>query len=201
MYELFTIGHSTHTIEHFLELLIRHGITAVCDVRSSPYSRFTPQFNREALKSELLSRQIAYIYLGIELGPRSTDPDCYENGRVQYDRLAETELFQAGLARLRKGIATHRIALMCAEKDAIMCHRMILICRNLRDNNLRIRHILEDGTLEDNRETECRLMEVLNISPDDLFNTLETQIDRAYELQSKRIAFTLQEEQKTHESN
>ena len=53
MLELFTIGHSVHPVEHFVELLKRHGITALCDVRSSPYSRFTPQFNRETLKEEV----------------------------------------------------------------------------------------------------------------------------------------------------
>ena len=103
MLELFTIGHSVHPVEHFVELLKRHGITALCDVRSSPYSRFTPQFNRESLKEEVARHHIAYLYLGAELGPRSADPTCYENGKVQYNRLAAKEIFQQGLGRLAEG--------------------------------------------------------------------------------------------------
>ena len=197
MLELFTIGHSVHSLEHFIELLKTHGVTALCDVRSSPYSRFTPQFNRESLKEELVRRRIAYLYLGAELGPRSSDPACYENGKVQYNRLAAREIFQQGLGRLRKGMATHRIALMCAEKDPLTCHRTILICRNLRGGDITIRHILEDGTLEDNRVTEKRLMKLLKIDPADLFSTEEEQIQRAYDIQGANIAYTLEEGQGT----
>ena len=170
MKELFTIGHSVHTVEGFVELLKRHSITALCDVRSSPYSRYSPQFNRESLKEEILRHRILYIYLGAELGPRSSDPSCYENGKVQYQCLAEREIFQQGLDRLWQGMATYRIALMCAEKDPLSCHRMLLICRNLRGDSILIRHILEDGSLEDNRDTELRLMKLLKIDPADLFS-------------------------------
>ncbi len=125
---IYTIGHSTHPSEKFIELLKRHEITAVCDVRSSPYSQFTPQFNRETIQSELKKHGIAYVYLGKELGPRSDDPGCYENGKVQYDRLAKTDLFHEGIRRAKEGMKSYRIALMCAEKDPIMCHRTILVC-------------------------------------------------------------------------
>ncbi len=193
MKELFTIGHSAHTVEAFAALLKRHDINALCDVRSSPYSRYAPQFNRESLKQEVLKRGIAYIYLGAELGPRSTDLSCYENGKVQYARLAEKEIFQRGLARLRNGMETYRIALVCAEKDPLTCHRTILICRNLRGENICIRHILEDGSLEDNRDAELRLMKLLKIEPADLFSSEEDQIRRAYDLQADKIAYILEE--------
>jgi uncharacterized protein (DUF488 family) len=195
MKELFTVGHSVHTIERFIELLKEHHIDALCDVRSSPYSRYTPQFNRESLKEDILKHRISYIYLGAELGPRSADPDCYENGKVQYKRLAEKDIFQQGLSRLRKGMATYRIALMCAEKDPLTCHRMLLVCRNMRGKDILIRHILEDGTLEDNRDTERRLMKLLKIDPNDLFSTEEEQIQRAYDLQAEKVAYTLEEGQ------
>ena len=175
MLELFTIGHSTHSVETFISLLKMHGITALCDVRSSPYSRFTPQFNREALKDELVRRRVIYIYLGTELGPRSSDPTCYEGGKVQYNRLAGKDIFQQGLLRLRKGMATYRIALMCAEKDPLACHRMLLICRHLRGNDIIIRHILEDGSLEDNQDTEMRLMKQLKIDACAHRNKKQTQ--------------------------
>ncbi len=197
MKELFTIGHSVHAVDGFLELLKRHSINALCDVRSSPYSRYSPQFNRESLREEVLNHGGAYIYLGDELGPRSSDPSCYENGKVQYQRLAEKESFQQGLNRLRKGMENYRIALMCAEKDPLTCHRMILICRQLRGNDIQIRHILEDGSLEDNHETEQRLMKLLKIDPADLFSSEEEQILRAYDLQADKIAYILEEGQKT----
>jgi len=194
---LFTVGHSVHTVERFFELLKRHSINALCDVRSSPYSRYSPQFNRESLKEDVLKRGIAYIYLGAELGPRSSDPTCYVNGKVQYQRLAEKEIFQQGLARLRKGMENYRIALMCAEKDPLTCHRMLLICRHLRGEHIHIRHILEDGSLEDNRDTEQRLMRLLKINPADLFSSEEEQIQRAYDLQADKVAYTMEEGQKT----
>ena len=165
MFELFTIGHSVHPVEHFMELLRGRGITALCDVRSSPYSRFVPRFNRESIKAEAVMHGIAYLYLGAELGPRSPDPSCYESGQVQYKRLAAREIFQQGLGRLRKVMETHHIALMCAEKDPLTCHRMILICRNLAGDDIVIRHILEDGSLEDNQDAEKRLMKLWNIAP------------------------------------
>ncbi|MEN6622978.1 MAG: DUF488 domain-containing protein [Smithella sp.] len=189
MFKLFTIGYSTHSTEYFIELLKKHGITAVCDVRSSPYSRFMPQFNRELLKNELANYHIAYIYLGAELGPRSSDSSCYENGKVQYNRVSITDIFQQGLRRLRKGMASYRIALMCAEKDPITCHRMILICRNLRNDDIVIRHILEDGNLEDQINAERRLMKLLKVDPVDLFASEAEQIQLAYDLQSEKIAY------------
>ncbi len=197
MLELFTIGHSIHSVETFVDLLKMHGVTALCDVRSSPYSRYTPQFNRESLKNELAKHHIIYLYLGTELGPRSSDPTCYENGKVQYNRLAGKDIFQQGLDRLRKGMMTYRIALMCAEKDPLTCHRMLLICRNLRGDDIVIRHILEDGSLEDNRDTEMRLMKQLKIDPADLFSTEADQIRRAYNLQGEKVAYTLEEGQGT----
>src|SRR5687767_4940714 len=92
-----TIGRSTHPIEYFLGPLSSHGITAVADVRSTPFSRRNPQFNRERLKQSLRDEGIAYVFLGTELGARADDSACYENGKVQYDRLARTERFQHGL--------------------------------------------------------------------------------------------------------
>jgi uncharacterized protein (DUF488 family) len=193
MKEIFTIGHSVHTSEGLIEFLMNNKIDALCDVRSSPYSRFTPQFNRELLKEDLQKTGIRYLYLGTELGPRSTDPDCYDNGKVHYGRLAARDIFQQGLQRLRQGMESYRIALLCAEKDPLACHRMILVCRHLRAKDVLIRHILEDGSLEDNRDTERRLMKLLKIDPADLFATEEEQIQRAYDLQGEKIAYAREE--------
>lgn len=141
METLYTIGHSTHDTETFIGLLNRHGVTAVGNIRSSPYSKYNPQFNRETIRDALRLHRIAYVYLGKELGPRSSDPSCYENGKVKYERIAQTELFQEGLRRLTEGMKRYRIALMCSEKDPMTCHRTILVCRHIRTEALQIAHI------------------------------------------------------------
>jgi len=189
MRELFTIGHSTHTSERFVDLLRMHEITAVCDVRSDPYSKFNPQFNHETLQTEWKRHGVAYVFLGKELGPRSNDPNCYMKGKVDYNRLSQTGLFQEGLGRVRQGMKSYRIALMCSEKDPVMCHRTILVCRYLRAEEMRIRHILDDGSIEENDQAIKRLMELLKLSERDLFHSPEEMIERAYDVQGDRIAF------------
>ena len=191
MYTLYTIGHSIHSIEGFIELVGMHSITAVCDVRSNPYSRYNPQFNREPFREKLKEHHISYVFLGNELGPRSDDPGCYEDSRVQYYKLAKKDLFQQGLNRLKEGMKSFRIAMMCAEKDPITCHRMILICQHLRSNEIEIKHILEDGSLEDNQDSERRLMQVLKIPELQLFESPEELIKRAYKIQGKKIAHVI----------
>ena len=190
---LYTIGHSTHPAETFLELLLQHSVTAVVDVRSSPYSQYNPQFNRETLQRSLKDRAIAYVYLGRELGARREEPDCFEEGKVQFGRVARTEAFQRGLSRLRKDAETFRVALLCSEKDPLTCHRTILVCRHMRSEDMRICHILEDGNVEDNSEAECRLMSLLKIPEADLFMSHEELVESAYDRQGDRIAYVEKE--------
>jgi uncharacterized protein (DUF488 family) len=189
MNTLYTIGHSTHPTEQLLHLLSVHHITAVADVRSSPFSRHNPQFNRENLQKALRDAGIEYVFLGKELGARSEDPTCYADGKLQFDRLAQTEAFQSGLIRLRRGMESYRVALLCAEKDPITCHRMILVCRNIRQDASKIEHILEDGSLEENGQAELRLMQSLGIGENNLFARPEELIERAYDMQGRRIAY------------
>jgi uncharacterized protein (DUF488 family) len=188
MNEVLTIGHSHHSDEEFVRLLQQHGITAIADVRSHPYSRIVPQFNRETFRTFLTSQGIHYVFLGEELGARRTEPECYSAGRVRYPQVAHTLAFQRGLGRVRKGAATHRIALLCAEKDPITCHRSILVCRHLRQD-LAISHIREDGTIETHAELESRLLDLLDLPPGDLFHTRDEMIEQAYDRQGERIAY------------
>jgi uncharacterized protein (DUF488 family) len=196
MDRLYTIGHSNHEIGRFLGLIEMNGITAICDVRSSPYSQHNPQFNRELLQIALRQRGIAYVFLGNELGPRSDDPACYFDGKVQYARLAATGNFRRGIEKLCAGIKTKRVAIMCAEKDPITCHRMILICRALRKEPIEIENILEDGSLEGLRRSEQRMLLELKVPQLRLFESPEDLIQRAYDIQSEKIAFVRQDEQR-----
>lgn len=192
---IFTVGHSTHEIETFIGLLKKYDITAVSDVRSSPYSRFNPQYNRESLKSNLLKNGIKYVFLGKELGARSDDPTCYQDGKVQYDRLAKTELFQMGLERLLKGSRDYNIALVCAEKDPIECHRTILVSRELERKECSISHILETGEIETHDEMIERLIKGFNSGQDhNIFMTEEEIRKQAYSKQAKKIGYALPEE-------
>ncbi|MFP4482752.1 MAG: DUF488 family protein [Thermovirgaceae bacterium] len=187
MKELYTIGHSTHPLEGFLELLGMQGVTAVADVRSVPYSRFNPQYNRETLKNSLEDAGIAYVWLGMELGPRGHEPNCYVEGKSPYPCIAQTELFREGLERLRRGMEKHRVAMMCAEKDPVTCHRMILICRALRRETMKIWHIREDGSLESLAESEKRLARTLKLERLELFETEDDFVERAYDMQGQRL--------------
>ena len=190
-HRLYTIGHSIHPLPEFLDLLKKHRISAVCDVRSTPYSRLHPQFNREPLRQELKRLNIAYVFLGEELGGRSSDVLCYDTeGRIRYDRIADTDAFRRGLERVWEGIKTYRVALMCAEKDPLTCHRAILVCRHLRkEQDLTILHILEDGQTEPHEESEMRLLRLARMEQGDLFKSLQEQLEEAYDHQGRRIAY------------
>src|SRR2546426_11916047 len=187
---VFTIGHSTHPQERFIGLLLRHGITALCDVRSQPYSRTNPQFDREELEQALLTRGIAYRFLGRELGARSEDPACYEGGKVQYARLRETQLFRDGIKRVLRGLKEEfRIALMCAEKEPLECHRAILVARHLVTLGLNVQHIHSDGRIESHAAALDRLAGMLNLKEHDMFRSHEELLGDAYRRQEERIAY------------
>lgn len=186
--KLFTIGHSTHAVGYFIELLTKYRITAVCDVRSMPYSQHNPQFNRESLKEVLRAEGISYAFLGKELGARSDNPSCYINGKVQYNYLAEEPVFKEGLRRVKKGMQDFRVALMCAEKDPLTCHRTILICRELKADNIEIVHVLADGAQETHSDAEKRLMNMFGIAPD-MFHDEAHCVEDAYNRQAERIAY------------
>src|SRR5262245_22971141 len=121
---LFTIGHSNHEREDFLNLLRQHGITAVGDVRSSPYSRRQPHFSKVPLQAMLRQNGIAYVFLGKELGGRPASPELYHaEGWADYELVRATEEFRRGVDRLLRGLETFRIALLCGEEDPLDCHR------------------------------------------------------------------------------
>ena len=186
---VYTVGHSTHSIEKLLELLKIHSITVVCDVRSKPYSRMNPQFNREPLKEALRYAGIKYVFLGKELGARSDDKSCYRNGQVQYDLLAQTSLFKHGIERLKQGAANYRVALMCAEKEPLDCHRTILVARELSEQGIPIQHILSDGRVETHEHAIGRLIIKLGMPESDMFMSKDSIVGQAYARQGGEIAY------------
>lgn len=187
---LFTIGHSTHDWVEFVTLLQEHGVTAVADVRSQPSSRL-PQYVKVQLQAGLKEAGIDYVFLGRELGARRDEPECYDDDQAVYEKIADLPAFREGLDRIVRGLEKHRIALMCAEKEPLDCHRTVLICRHLRSRGIPIRHILADGTLEDHEATERRLLRITNTERT-LFEpdlTEEELLNQAYEARGREIAY------------
>ncbi len=186
---LYTIGHSNHPIEAFIGLLTSNGITAIADVRSRPYSRRHPQFNKERLAASLAEHHIAYVFLGKELGARSDDTSCYEGGKLQYQRLAATTLFQSGIQRVLAGAEKYRVALMCAEKEPLNCHRTLLVSRALEQAGASIEHVLSDGSIEPQHRTMSRLIDLTGLSKEDMFRDRHALVAAACKLREDKIAF------------
>ncbi len=198
---MFTIGHSRHALPAFLALLRRHGVTAVADVRSAPYSRFNPQFNRASLSDALDEGGIRYAYLGDTLGGRPDDPACYEDGRIRYERVAATEHFKRGLARLVRGAAEHRIALMCAEQEPLDCHRTLLVARALDERGLEVRHIHGDGALETHEQAMDRLLDNAKLPQQDLYQRRDELIALAVAARQRRVGQTIEPIRPTRENS
>jgi uncharacterized protein (DUF488 family) len=193
MKELFTIGHSNHSLDFFLELLVSYRISTIADVRSSPYSKYSPHFNKDVLDSVFRKNGINYTFLGRELGAQRSEDDCYFDGKAKYERIAQLPTFQRGLEIVLQEVEKNRIAFMCAESDPISCHRTILVCRELKKTcpNLKITHILGDGTEESQEASEKRLINLHKLQPE-LFGGMTSTsglIEKAYDLQAEKIAY------------
>jgi uncharacterized protein (DUF488 family) len=181
--KLFTVGHSNHPYERFLELLRAHGVEAVADVRSRPYSRFVPHFAKDQLERLLAADGIEYLFLGRELGGKPVRGDPAP-ARLSYQARIARPSFRAGIARLLELAGRRRAAVMCRERDPLDCHRLHLVCRHLRPLVGEIRHILPDGHIEPQAEVERRLLERAGAAPLPLFGEGapdDTALARAYD--------------------
>ena len=143
---VYTIGHSSHSVELFAELLGRHAIQVLVDVRSAPYSRYAPQFDYDLLPQSLNKAGLKYLFLGRELGGRPNKQEYYDaDGRVVYSRMTSDPAFLGGIERLERGMKEFRIALMCGEEDPAHCHRRLLVTRVLMERGHEVLHIRGDG--------------------------------------------------------
>jgi uncharacterized protein (DUF488 family) len=145
---IWTVGHSRHELPVLLGVLRGPGIEVVADIRSQPFSRYNPQFNREKFSTALAEAGLGYLFLGAELGGRPPEPEFYDSaGHVRYGALASTERFDAGLRRLLAESDRHRVAMLCSEEDPRRCHRRLLVSRVLTARGIPVRHIRGDGTV------------------------------------------------------
>ncbi|HTT63315.1 MAG TPA: DUF488 domain-containing protein [Bryobacteraceae bacterium] len=148
-----TIGHSNHPMQKFLELLRMHAIQVVADVRSSPYSKYATQFDREPLIESLRGAGLQYVYLGAELGGRPRRDAYYDAaGHVLYDKVVESPEFQEGVIRLIGGLQQYVVAVLCAEEDPAGCHRRLLVGRVLGERGVAVDHIRGDGRVQSEAE-------------------------------------------------
>jgi uncharacterized protein (DUF488 family) len=152
-----TIGHSDHTAKAFVDLLCQHDITLVVDVRSQPYSRWAPQFNREMLEQSLGEGGIAYRFMGDALGGRPSDPELYTMGRPDYGRMERSDAYQRAIEHLLDMARSERVAIMCGEGDYRECHRHLLITQTLLRRDVTVRHIKPDGQAVDAERTPEQL--------------------------------------------
>ena len=188
---LFTIGYATKPFSVFIEQLQQYDINVIADVRSVPFSKVFFDYHQTSLQQTLPKHGIKYVYLGAELGPRSKDPNHYdETGQVQFDRLMESSPFLSGVDRVNTGLAKDlNIALLCAEKDPATCHRSLLISYYLsRHKELEIQHITHDGGCESQDDLESRLIAMQGLVPDLLMSSEDT-FQLAYQQQLKQTSY------------
>jgi uncharacterized protein (DUF488 family) len=184
-----TIGHSTHSWERFVALLRSAGVMAIADVRTSPYSRRYPHFNREELREELQPDGISYVYLGKELGGRPSERRFYCDGVGDYEKMAKADEFSKGLERVVEGAKKDRIALMCAEHDPLDCHRCLLVSRALAERGVRVSHILSNGAIVSHAEIEVKLLEISGRGADDFLASRAERLAAAYKDRARKVAF------------
>jgi uncharacterized protein (DUF488 family) len=188
--EIFTIGHSSLSYEGFFKLLREASVTAVADVRSVPYSRRNPQFNREMLRDQLRLDKVAYVFLGDDLGGRPKDQNLFCDGVADYEKMAQSFDFERGLQRVVEGAKQYRIALMCSEHDPLECHRCLLIGRAMHERGVTVKHILSDRTIEKQPDVEKRLLQWSRQSGEDLFESYENRLATAYRKRASKVAYS-----------
>lgn len=198
MNPIFTIGHSQHKLEHFLAMLRCCDINYVIDVRSTPYSKYAQDYDKERIKEFLVEHGIHYVYMGKHFGARQEDRSLYTpEGYLDFKRAANSPHFQEGLENVMKGMENNRIALMCLEKKPIDCHRAILVANAFYQKGCSVSHILEDCTIQRHEELNEELLEMY--FPDrnqvSLFDTRteEEYLSDAYSLRNKQIGYNILE--------
>lgn len=185
---VFTIGYAQLSAVQFLRLLDTNGINAICDVRSSPQSRSNPDFGQQKLKTLLNHHGIKYVPLCAELGARPADPKVYVDGCVSYKRLAETDYFERGIERVVSGAQRFNVALMCAERDPVTCHRSILVSRKLVERGVEVEHLWDDGRVERHEDALSRLAREFGYA-DRAIEHRRLVENATYDAQAKKLAY------------
>jgi uncharacterized protein (DUF488 family) len=195
--KIYTVGHSSHEIGYFIELIKHFEINCIVDVRSIAASSRFPQYNKEFLASSLKKNGIIYMHFAEEFGARHTNPDLLDSeGKVDFEKVRNSDNFKNGVERLRKGLEKgFHIALMCSESEPFDCHRFSMISVALEKDGMEVIHILKDKTFKNNAQLENQLLKKYDkkIPKPSMFEpniSLETQLKVAYRLHNQDIAFS-----------
>jgi len=193
---IYTIGHSTHHVDYFLELLREYGVNCVIDVRSVAASSYNPQYNEEPIKNFLKNNKITYLHFAEEFGARRTDPDLLgEKGKVDFEKVRNAWSFQNGLKMVWQGIKKGDVmAIMCSESEPLDCHRFSMVSVGLEDDGFEVKHILKNKSIKTNEELKNELLNKFKkkLPQIDLFHpniTTEDQLKVAYQLENQEIGF------------
>ncbi|MFW6184524.1 MAG: DUF488 family protein [Chloroflexota bacterium] len=156
---IYTIGYGAREIEALTEALAANKIAYLIDVRSKPYSRYKPDFSKDALARHLQERGIRYVFMGDALGGMPDDPACYVDGKVDYALVAQQPFYQEGIERLKEAHKQQvRVALMCSEGKPEQCHRSKLIARTLEEADIPVMHIDENDRLISQEDVLLRVV-------------------------------------------
>ena len=189
--QIYSIGHSTMTELELVEKLKKFSIDVVADVRSSPFSRRLPHFNKLAIKASLREHNIDYVFLGKELGGRPSNTSDFSGGVANYERMSQRQDFIEGLKRLKKGAQKFRVVMMCSEQNPLECHRCLLVGKSLSDDECDVLHILKNESILNQNQIEDRLLEMHSSLHDDLFLPRDDRLRAAYREQNERVAYSI----------
>lgn len=158
MIPVHTIGYGSRSFEQFIAVLQKHAIAYLIDVRSAPYSRYKQDFSKRELEHALQQHGIRYVFMGDMLGGQPDDADCYVDGKVDYERVKNTQDYQQGIQRLQTAFEQQqRVVLMCSEGKPETCHRSKLISATLTDLAIPVVHIDEEDALQTQQQVIDRL--------------------------------------------
>src|SRR6266480_3434996 len=161
---IYTVGYGNRSIDDFVKLLQDYNIKFLVDIRSQPYSRFSPAFSKDALDKRMKQHHVQYIFMGDTLGGRPKDSSCYVDGKVDYAKVREKSFYQKGISYLQTAWGKQlRIALMCSEAKPQECHRTKLIGNTLAEQNIDVVHIDEMGVIK----TQAQINHINQMLPDD----------------------------------
>lgn len=187
-----TIGYGKTDLQTFIQTLIVYKVNYIVDVRSSPYSKYSAQYNKDFFQAQLAKHNISYMWCGDLLGGRPKDLSTYdENGIVDYNKLAKTELFLKGLTQLEELSLKNNVAIMCSEQDPMKCHRFLAISKELFKREYRVVHILNISNYATQSQLEDKLVKIYfgdNFQLD-LFSSMDNNIEQSYIKQNKQCAY------------
>lgn len=200
--EIYTVGHSNYSVGRLIDMLKKHDINCVVDIRGTPYSKYNVQYNKETIKNTLISAGFVYIYMAKELAAKRENKESYnKEGYSDFEKVCKEEDFLAGIERLKNGCAKgYRIVLLGAMQEPIRCHRSVLVGRALREYGFEVKHILHDYSIASQDDIEDMLLDKYfskrnELTIDELLGnkmSREDMIKEGYRRANKEIGYRIE---------